>query len=147
LSKIPKPKYESPDHEGGNGGASDGPQRTVLVVESNELLKLCLFDLLESAGFGVVHADNGDEALLVLNARSDIALLLTNVVMSGSMDGVELAHVVASRWPSLEIIVASGKRGLSEADLPSKGLFFAKPYHDEEILFEIRALIRQSPDK
>jgi two-component system, response regulator PdtaR len=147
LSKIPKPKYESPDREEGNGGVGDRLQRTVLVVESNELLKLGLVSLLESTGFETIQAGNGDEALRVLTARSDIALLFTNIVMSGSMDGVELAHVVAGRWPSVEIIVASGKRGISEADLPSRSLFFAKPYHDEEILFEIRALIGQSPDK
>jgi DNA-binding NtrC family response regulator len=117
------------------------PRQTALVVENNEILKLCMVNLVEMAGFKAVEASNADEAMLVLKSRCDIALLVTNVVMSGSMDGAELAHAVDDQWPSIRIIVISGKRGLSESDLPMKSLFFAKPYHDEEILFEIRSLI------
>jgi two-component system, response regulator PdtaR len=129
------------------GGGADDPSemslgpRTILIVENNELLKMCMVDLVEKAGLSVVQASNADEAMAVLELRSDIALMVTNVVMLGSMNGVELVHIVDGRWPSVKIIVASGKRGLSESDLPIKALFFAKPYHDEEIMFEIRALI------
>jgi hypothetical protein len=40
--------------------------------------------------------------------------------------------------------VVTGKLGLSESDLPNKSLFLSKPYHDEEMLFEIRSLIGAS---
>jgi hypothetical protein len=60
--------------------------------------------------------------------------------MDSGIDGVELAHAVDIRWPSIKIIVVSGKRGLMESDLPRKSVFLAKPYHDEEMLFEIRSL-------
>jgi hypothetical protein len=64
--------------------------------------------------------------------------------MAGSMNGVSLAHAVDDRWPSIKIIVVSGQAGLSESDLPPKALFFTKPYHDEEMIFEIRSLIDPS---
>jgi DNA-binding NtrC family response regulator len=115
--------------------------RAVLIVENRELLRLFMVGLVETAGFEAIQAGNADEALPILERRSDIALLVTNVVMHGSMDGVELAHAVDIRWPSVKIIVVSGKRGLIESDLPSKSLFLAKPYHDEEMVFEIRSLI------
>jgi DNA-binding NtrC family response regulator len=117
---------------------------TILIVE-NQPLRLHLAALVKTAGFEAVQTRNADEALAVLERRSDIALLITNVAMDGTMDGVALAHAVSSRWPSIKVIVVTGNPRLSESDLPKKCLFFAKPYHDEEILFEIRALIGASP--
>jgi len=119
-------------------------QRTtpaILIIEDNELLKFFLLNLVEAAGFVAVQARNADEALLVLASRPDIALLITNVVMPGSINGVEFAHEVARRWPAVKIIVASGQPGLAESDLPLKSLLFAKPYHEEEMAFEIRSLM------
>jgi two-component system, response regulator PdtaR len=141
LSRLQAlPKWLSSCEEA-DSRVSGLPQKTALVVESNEILKLCMVNLVEMTGLKVVHASSGDEAIRVLESRSDIALLITNVVMPGSIDGVDLAHAVDDRWPSVKIIVVSGKRGLAESDLPTKSLFFTKPYHDEEIAFEIRALV------
>jgi len=113
----------------------------ILIIEDNELLKVFLLNLVEAVGFVAVQARNADEALLVLASRPDIALLITNVVMPGSINGVEFAHEVARRWPAVKIIVASGQPGLAESDLPLKSLLFAKPYHEEEMAFEIRSLM------
>jgi two-component system, response regulator PdtaR len=116
-------------------------KRAILIVENHQVLRHFMVGLVETAGFEAIQVSNADEALLILECRSDIALLVTNVVMDGSMDGVELAHAVDIRWPAVKIIVVSGQRGLSESDLPRKSLFLAKPYHDEEMVFEIRSLI------
>jgi DNA-binding NtrC family response regulator len=115
--------------------------RTVLVVENDRLLKLCMSNLVVAGGFVAVDASNANEAVAILEARSDIALLITSVMMRSGMDGVELAHQVNRRWPSIKIIVVSGQSGLSESDLPERALFLAKPYHDDEMTFEIRALM------
>ena len=116
-------------------------KRAVLIVENHPLVRLLLVGLVKTAGFEAIQARNADEALPILECRSDIALLVTSIVMDSSMNGVELAHAVDIRWPSVKIIVVSGKRGLVESDLPRKSLFLAKPYHDEEMVFEIRSLI------
>jgi DNA-binding NtrC family response regulator len=115
--------------------------QAILIVENHKLLRLFMVGLVATAGFEAIQASNADEALLILECRSDIALLVTNVVMHGSMDGAELAHAVDIRWPSVKIIVVSGKRGLMESDLPRKSLLLAKPYHHDEMVFEIRSLI------
>jgi len=115
--------------------------RAILIVENHQALRLFMVGLVETAGFEAIQARNADEALSILECRADIALLVTNVVMDSGMDGVELAHAVDIRWPSVKIIVVSGQRGLMESDLPGKSLFLAKPYHDEEMVFEIRSLI------
>lgn len=113
----------------------------VLIVEGNALSRLFMSDTVESSGCAAIHARNADEAICVLESRSDVALLITNVIMDGSLDGVGLARSVDNRWPAIKIIVVSGHLGISEHDLPAKCLLFAKPYHDDEIAFEIRALI------
>jgi CheY-like chemotaxis protein len=120
---------------------STGTRRPILIVEGHQLLRQFMAGLMESVGLEAVHASNADEALSILERRSDIALLVTSVVMEGSMDGVELSHAVDVRWPSVKIIVVSGKRGLTEGDLPGKCLLLTKPYHDDELVFEVRALI------
>jgi DNA-binding NtrC family response regulator len=115
--------------------------RAVLVVEDNALLKLFMSDLVVTGGFVALQASNAEEAMTALESRPDVALLVTNVAMRGTMNGVELAHAVAKRWPSVKIIVVSAQPGLSEADLPVSSFFLAKPYHDDELAFEIRALM------
>jgi len=120
---------------------SEVAARAVLVVEDNELLKLFLSNLVAADGFLTVQASSADEAVPILESRSDIALLITNVMMRGAMNGVDLAHEVDKRWPSVKIIVVSGQPGLSESNLPAKALFLTKPYHDDEMAFEIRALM------
>lgn len=115
--------------------------RAVLVVEDNALLKLFMSDLVVAGGFVALQASNANEAMTILEACPEVALLVTNVAMRGSMNGMELAHAVDKRWPSVKIIVVSAQPGLSEADLPVSSLFLAKPYHDNELVFEIRALM------
>ena len=58
-----------------------------------------------------IEACDADEAVAILETRSDIVLVLTDVNMPGPMDGLKLAHAVRSRWPRIKIIVVSG-RGL-----------------------------------
>jgi two-component system, response regulator PdtaR len=113
----------------------------VLIVEDNAVLSLLMVGLVEKAGYKAIQASNASEALAILECRMDVALLVTNVAMRGSMNGVELAHAVEKFWPSVKIIVASGQPGLLESDLPAKSIFFAKPYHDDEMIFEIRSLL------
>ena len=111
----------------------------ILIVEDDQLLKLLTVDIVEAAGFVAVQADNADEAVAILEARSDIALLLTDINMPGSMDGLKLAHAVRNRWPPIKIIVVSSR--VPEHDLPVDSRFFAKPYHAETMISEIRSLM------
>ena len=79
-------------------------------------------------GFTVFEAANADAALVLLHAEPSINLLLTDIDMPGSMDGLKLAAAVRNRWPPVKIIVASGQVRHSPSDLPEGGRFFAKPY-------------------
>ena len=111
----------------------------ILIVEDDQLLKLLTVDFVEEAGFVAVQADNADEAVAILESRSDIALVITDINMPGSMDGLKLAHAVHDRWPPIKIIVVSSRDPGSE--LPAGSRFFAKPYSAEKLIAEMRALI------
>jgi CheY-like chemotaxis protein len=111
----------------------------ILIVEDDKLQKLLAVDIVEEAGFVAIPVCDADEAVAILEFRSDIALVLTDINMPGSMDGLKLAHAVRSRWPTIKIIVVSG-RGL-ESELPTDIRFFAKPYQSDAMISEIRSLM------
>jgi hypothetical protein len=54
--------------------------------------------------------------------------------MPGSMDGLKLARAIRDRWPPIELILTSGHFDVPEGGIPERGLFFSKPYHDNEIV-------------
>ncbi len=72
------------------------------------LLRMRAVDLVEDAGFTPLEAVNADDAIALLESRSDIELLFTDIQMPGSMNGLKLAHAVHERWPSIKIILVSG---------------------------------------
>jgi CheY-like chemotaxis protein len=93
------------------------------------------------AGFVALQASDADEAVAILESRSDVALLLTSIAMPSSMNGLSLAHTVCQRWPAIKIIVASGLVRLTGHNLPKDSRFFLKPYRAEMMISEIRSLI------
>lgn len=115
--------------------------QVILIVEDDQLLKLLTVEMVEEAGFVAVEAGSADEAVAILESRLDIALVLTDIDMPGSMDGLKLAHAVRNRWPPIKIIVVSGGVRPLEVDLPIHSRFFAKPYGSDAIISEIRSLI------
>ena len=110
----------------------------ILIVEDDNLQMLLAFDMVEEAGFVAVTACDADEAVAILETRSDIVLMLTDINMPGSMDGLKLAHAVRSRWPPIKIIVVSG-RGLA-SELPKDVRFLAKPYQTNAMISEILSM-------
>jgi len=89
-------------------------------VEDEMVLRMRAVDIVEDAGFTAVQAVNADEALSILESRSDIALLFSDIQMPGSMDGLKLAHAVHDRWPSIKIILVSGQVKVSDTDKASR---------------------------
>src|SRR5436305_14109851 len=74
-----------------NSSASPTSSTNVLVVEDEMVLRLRAVDIVEDAGFTAVEAVSADEALAILESRSDISLLFSDIQMPGSMDGLKLA--------------------------------------------------------
>jgi two-component sensor histidine kinase/ActR/RegA family two-component response regulator len=117
------------------------PLANVLVVEDEMVLRMRAVDIVEDAGFAAVEAVNADEALSILESRSDISLLLSDIQMPGSMDGLKLAHAVHERWPSIKIILVSGQVKLSDTDKPADSRFFGKPLEGKQMIAELQDMV------
>ena len=99
---------------------------TVLVVEDEFLVRDMVQMELEDAGYTVVLAGSADDAIAILEARTDVHLVFTDIDMPGSMDGLKLAACVRDRWPPVHIIITTGKSRPEE--IPANALFIPKPY-------------------
>jgi two-component sensor histidine kinase/CheY-like chemotaxis protein len=117
------------------------PSTNVLVVEDEMVLRMRAVDIVEDAGFNAVEAVNADEALFILESRSDISLLFSDIQMPGTMDGLKLAHAVYERWPSIKIILVSGKVKLSDAERPANSRFFGKPLEMKQMAAVLQDMI------
>lgn len=113
----------------------------VLVVEDEMILRMRAVDIVEDAGFNPVEAVNADQAISILESRSDISLLFTDIQMPGSIDGLKLAHAVHDRWPSIKIILVSGQVNPSDTERPADSRFFGKPLGVDQMIAELRAMV------
>jgi PAS domain S-box-containing protein len=117
---------------------------TVLVVEDEEGLRRIADRILTAAGYTVLLAANGEDALeLMANDAPSIDLLLTDVVMPG-MNGHELAERLRASRPGLKVLFASGY--LHDA-FPDRGRlgpeieFLAKPYSPTTLTGRVRDVL------
>ena len=121
----------------------------VLIVEDDALLRMLAVEIVEEAGFMAIEAADADQAIALLEFRSDIALLLTDIDMPGSMNGLKLAHAVRNRWPPIKILVVSGQARPQPFELPLDSRFLAKPYETTTLVEGLRALeaLSGNPDR
>jgi two-component system, response regulator PdtaR len=116
-------------------------QPVILVVEDDAIIRMGALQFVAGAGFEAIEAGDADQAIRILEARSDIHLVFTDVGMPGTMDGIKLAHYIRRRWPPVKLIVASGKAIADGSHLPAGAKFFAKPYSESIIVGAITAML------
>jgi CheY-like chemotaxis protein len=119
-------------------GSSSKTSSVILIVEDETLIRWGAVKMVEDAGFEVLEAANADEAIQILESRSDIRVIFTDIHMPGSMDGLKLAHAVRYRWPPIKIIVTSGHGFPNEQALPEGGRFVPKPYNSIQLQDALR---------
>ncbi|HLG85033.1 MAG TPA: response regulator [Bradyrhizobium sp.] len=105
----------------------------VLLVEDEPLILMDIELQLQGAGHDVVSVYNADRAIEVLAAQR-IDVILTDIDMPGSMDGLVLAAAVRKRWPPVRIVVMSGKKRPMRDELPQRARFIEKPVHARHLL-------------
>ena len=112
----------------------------VLIVEDEPLLRMLAVEVVEEAGFIAIEARDADEAVVLLESRTDTTQHFY-INMPGSMDGLKLAHAVRDRSPPIKILVVFGKQQLQSSDLPSNSCFLGKPYQAAALVEELRSLV------
>jgi CheY-like chemotaxis protein len=116
------------------------PPPSIQIVEDEAFVRLLGAGMLAHAGFRVIEAADGAEALEFLEANADVQLLFTDVNLPGSIDGMALARQVHERWPRIGIIMVSGKALPRPHELPAGSHFHRKPYDTAAVVRHAREL-------
>jgi two-component system, response regulator PdtaR len=119
------------------GSKHENKVMTVLVVEDEVMMRTKLVEELQDAGYLVVEASDGTEAVEILTVRPDVKIVISDVRMPGPIDGVELCRRVRSGYPGIKIVLSSGEP--NAADSAAHDGFFVKPYRVAWLIKHIRS--------
>jgi signal transduction histidine kinase/CheY-like chemotaxis protein len=118
---------------------------TILLAEDEELIMQLAERVLVRAGYRVLKARRGDEALaLAAEHQGPIDLLITDVVMPGGVSGRDLAHGLSERYPALKVLYVSGytDNAIVHHGLLDHGVnFLAKPFSVESLCARVREVL------
>jgi DNA-binding response OmpR family regulator len=122
---------------------------TVLLVESEVLIRMVLSDYLRQCGYRVIEAVSGEEALIVLKSEIPVRIVLSDVELSGSVDGFALSRWVRENRSDVRIILAGNPRRAAEAagDLCDGGPMLSRPYEPQIVVDRIRRLLAEGTNK
>ena len=119
----------------------EGGSETVLVVEDDPLVLTYVTARLKNLGYRILPAANAAEALAIVERGVRFDLLFTDVIMSGSMNGRQLADEVARRRPGVKVLFTSGYTEdaiVHHGRLDPGVLLLTKPYRNAELAVMLR---------
>jgi len=122
----------------------EGGDETILVVEDDDLVRTFVVGQIQSLGYVALSAVNADAALVIINSAQTIDLLLTDMIMPGSMNGRQLSDAARRRRPSLRVLFTSGHTEntvIHYGRLDAGVLLLAKPYRKSDLARMIRAAL------
>ena len=122
----------------------EGGDETILVVEDDDLVRTFVVGQIQSLGYVALSAVNADAALVIINSAQTIDLLLTDMIMPGSMNGRQLSDAARRRRPSLRVLFTSGyteNTVIHYGRLDAGVLLLAKPYRKSDLARMIRAAL------
>jgi PAS domain S-box-containing protein len=140
----------NPSHEANASGMhrSAGGGETVLVVDDNAQMRRITARRLISLGYRVHEAENGASAAKMLAMDTAVDLLFTDVVMPGSVDGVDLVRWATAIRPGLRCLLTSGFSDPGGSNQRVKALghpLLSKPYRQEDLADTVRKVLDQTP--
>lgn len=112
----------------------------VLIIEDEPILRIEAIDMVERAGFEAVEATSIDDAIHILETRTDIRVVYMDLDMPRGVKGIEIAAAIRDRWPPIEIILTAASFSKADLDLPVRTEFYSKPVRHWEIVAAMRRL-------
>jgi CheY-like chemotaxis protein len=128
---------------------ASGADHVVLVVEEEALLRNTTAEFLRLSGFTVIEVQTAAEAIAELKSGASIDVVLSDVRLSGPIDGLELAQWLRQQYADVPILLTSGYGGLlrqAALDLVGDEFFLSKPYRQECLADRIRRLLEASSE-
>jgi len=127
------------------------PGGRILLVEDDPGVRLYALRALEAAGFDVVQAENGVEAVEKMSQGNGFDLVFTDILMPGGIDGWELARKIKQMKPETRLLFTSGNPEIA-LDNRASGIrvlkdvdMLRKPYRRDELIRRVRAACIASP--
>jgi len=116
-------------------GQIDRAASVALVVEDDAEIRHLAAALLEESELRVIECESAEAALSVMQRlESGIALLFVDIRLPGLIDGLDLARLVRTHWPHVNVIVTSGAPGDHLARLPEGAAYMLKPWRPLDVL-------------
>jgi two-component system, response regulator PdtaR len=113
--------------------------KSVLIVDDEPTVRKVVTETLSETEFSFIEADNAAQPLQTLReAGPKISVLLTDVMMPGQLNGIELAKLTHNSWPWIKVIVTTGFPDAVAGKLPPKVRFLPKPWWPDDILDQVR---------
>jgi PAS domain S-box-containing protein len=106
----------------------------ILLVEDNAQVAEVASSLLTEQGHQVTTARSGDDAVAKLETSQGFDLVLSDLVMPGEKDGLDVAHLVRQRWPSLPVLLATGYSEAANRAVQEGFTLLSKPYTPDILL-------------
>jgi two-component system, cell cycle sensor histidine kinase and response regulator CckA len=124
--------------------SSAGGSETILLVEDEESVRQLVRETLESRGYHVLEAPNGDAALtLAAQHKDDLHLVITDVVMPG-LSGHELAQRLLSVRPAVKVLYLSGYAQDAFPPSEAHNAFLQKPFTLQNLARKVREVLGPS---
>ena len=123
--------------------------QTVLVVEDDADARSTLAAMVTELGYRVVAAENGASALPILEQERPVDILLSDVIMPGGMNGLDLAKAANKRRPDLKVLFVSGydRMAIAQATKYDDSLrLLNKPFSLMDLARELSALLEDGRD-
>jgi PAS domain S-box-containing protein len=119
--------------------------KTVLVVEDNKEVLALTVAMVEDLGYTALQAETGEEALSLLEGRHDVQLLLTDVMLPGTLNGPVLAQRAVSLYPSLKVLFNSGyaEHAIMQSGILEEGVhLIGKPFRKQQLGEKIEEVLK-----
>jgi DNA-binding response OmpR family regulator len=114
-----------------------------LLVEDETLIREVMAESLEDAGFAVIRAATGDEAIaMIQDDDGTITALVTDFHMPGDADGADVAFCIRQKWPDMPVIIASGRPDMMKMSWQIERGYrlLRKPYGPRQLIGVLREL-------
>jgi CheY-like chemotaxis protein len=121
-----------------------GGDDAILLVEDDNAMRRIVAKQLAELGYAVTEADSADAALAILDRGMSFDLLLTDVVMPGEMDGIDLVAAAAVRRPGLKVLLMSGfpeARFAQRVAGQVRPRLISKPFHRDLLAVVLREVL------
>jgi len=118
----------------------------ILIVEDDDLVREIPVTILRDHGYEIVEAQNGVEAINLLQSEKPFSLLFTDVILPGNINGADIAATAKKKYPNIKIIFTTGYSQdvlMKDGTIEQGTTIINKPYARNELLDIIRSKLDQ----